>query len=115
MCLSNPECGCQQPPFKAEDFASTYLGCDPSEGRYAEVSLQRCLRCERVWLVYQFEIEGLSHSGRWYRGLLQPEQVAAVRPQQAAALLASLPSCFVGGSYFESSGFLHLQSAGPLF
>ncbi len=78
-----------------------YLGTDPAEGRYADVSLQACVDCGLLWVHYQFEFEAFTASGRWYRGEIDSAQARALEATSAAKLLESLPSYTAGGSYFS--------------
>ena len=97
-------CRCMTPPFDHRDFVREELGVDEARGRFADVAIERCIRCGRAWLRYQYEIEAFSGSGRWYRGLLTPEQVARVTPANALEILAELPWHLYGGSYFGTTG-----------
>jgi len=92
------------PPFNYQDYDSELLGIDETNGRYGEVTIETCKACGRLWLRYFVEYESFSQSGRWYRGLVTPEMVESLRPEQAPELLASLPWRFSGGSYFRSMG-----------
>lgn len=87
-----------------EDYRSTPLGTDRRGGRYAEVSLERCTHCDRTWLRYFFEEEGVSGSGRWYRGLVTPTQAAEATAASALQLLTVLPFHQYGGSYYGRCG-----------
>ncbi len=100
---SNPECGCLDVNSLVSytDFNSRYIGDDPQNGRYAEVSLEDCRYCGRVWLRYYFSYEHFSRSGRWYRGVVSPEVAARVSPENAATILETLEWYLAGGSYFD--------------
>ena len=93
--MTSKECICQNPSAPANTFTSTLLGVDESHGRFGEVSLQRCLNCQRLWLQYFVEYEGSSQSGRWYRGEITPEN--------AVTILKSLPEVVYGGSWFRDT------------
>lgn len=80
------------------------MGIDEAHGRFGEVSLQTCLRCGEVWLHYQMEIEGISHSGRWYRCLLKKNTLETLTPKNALSHLKNTPEHLYGGSYFNSTG-----------
>ena len=82
-------------------FARSALGVDPDHGRFAEVSLDRCRQCGRLWLHYFFEYEAFRASGRWYRGLVSEEQARTITATTAAAVLEALPWYFAGGSYYD--------------
>ena len=77
--------------------------------QFSEITLKTCRTCGRRWLHLLLEFEGTSRSGRWYRGLLAPEQ--APSPETAPALLAALSGYFAGGSHFN--GRVHRRS-GPI-
>lgn len=95
---------CCQPPFDHQQFEVQTIGVDPTLGRFADVRLERCRTCNQVWLCYHYAYEGFSHSGRWYRGLLNETQVSQVTAETAVALLQQLDWYFYGGSYFNSLG-----------
>ena len=77
------------------------LDWDTTEGRYADVDVQQCLNCDRLWLSYAVEYEAFSKSGRWARGVILEESAKAILPQEAVAFLAALPSHLYGGSWFN--------------
>ena len=80
------------------------LGTDETKGRYADVSLDRCLSCGSLWLRYFVEYEGFSRSGRWAMGLISDDAADTMTPDRAADYLAGLEWCIVGGSYFGHAG-----------
>jgi hypothetical protein len=98
------ECTCMRPAFDYRDFDRAELGVDPANGRFGDVSLQRCRHCGRAWLHYHYEVEAFSRSGRWYRGLLSEEQAARATADNALRVLAELPWHHYGGSWFETTG-----------
>lgn len=98
-------------PCEHRDIARQYLGVDLTEGRFADVTVERCSQCGQLWLHYQFEFEAFTASGRWYRGLISAAQAATLTAENAAGVLESLPSYTAGGSYFR--GDVH-QRSGPL-
>ncbi|MGH2537453.1 MAG: hypothetical protein ACRDHL_08680 [Candidatus Promineifilaceae bacterium] len=73
------------------------LGMD---SRYGEVSLLICPNCGRHWLRYFYEVEVFSRSGRWYLGLVTPEQAAALTAESARRTLEGLAWYYYGGSYY---------------
>ncbi len=88
------------------------MACERVEGsdaRFAEITLERCPLCHERWLSYLVEEEGISRSGRWFRGLVPLRSV--VTAQNAASTLASLDWYWAGGSYFD--GTVHRRS-GPV-
>jgi hypothetical protein len=77
------------------------VGVDETNGRYADVTLERCLSCGRVWLRYFVEYEGISRSGRWARGEINERQAKEVTPDTALDILEGLASYVRGGSRFN--------------
>jgi hypothetical protein len=102
---------CVDPQCRFDAFNQTDIGVDETNGRFGSVDIYCCKDCGRCWLHYHVEYEAFSRSGRWFRGLITPEQAASVTPENAAALLASLPWYFYGGSYFDTPG---KQGSGPV-
>lgn len=86
------------------------MGCDETAGRFAEVTLNRCRTCGRLWLRYLVEYEHYSRSGRWARGLIDEAAAAAITPQTAADHIDGLDWYLYGGSYFDTSG----RRTGPM-
>jgi len=109
---TNQQCRCMDPQCRFDAFDETDIGVDKTNGRFGSVHLNRCKDCGRCWLHYQVEYEAFSRSGRWFRGLITPEQATSVTPETAVALLASLPWHFYGGSYFDSLGG---KGSGPVW
>ena len=105
------ECRCMTPPFMYTDYDSRPLGVDETNGRFGEVSVDTCKACGSLWLHYFVEYPSFSESGRWYRGLVTPEMVESLTPEQAPDMLASLPWRFYGGSYFRTRG---RKGSGPV-
>jgi hypothetical protein len=94
-------CQCDSGAARFDTFESTFVGIDPTAGRFAEVSLERCKSCRRLWLRYLVEREAFSRSGRWARGLVTETVAAGLSPEDAEPYLRQLPSYIVGGSYFD--------------
>lgn len=94
-------CACEQPDAGYKLFRSRGLGRDDTDGRFADVSLERCRRCGRLWLRYFVEYEAFSRSGRWARGLISDEAAEAMTPADATHYLHERPWYLYGGSYFE--------------
>ena len=104
-------CPCSQPPFHTKDFEVAQLGTDATAGRFAEVTLERCLRCGGLWLHYLIELEAFSHSGRWYRCAVSEDQAKTLTPENASSVLSSVAWHFYGGSYYESTGMRAIGGA----
>jgi hypothetical protein len=77
------------------------IGVDKTKGRFGDVKLRRCRDCGRHWLHYHVEYEAFTGSGRWYMGLISPQDAVGLRPEDAVEYLNSLEWCFNGGSYFD--------------
>ncbi len=98
------------PDFR--QFKSSTVGVDQTDGRFADVSLETCRSCGKVWLRYFVEYEAFSRSGRWARGIVTLDQARAMTPETALDTLDTLPRFVRGGSYFDgearwSEGSLH--------
>jgi hypothetical protein len=106
------ECRCMAPPFSFQDYDTEFLGVDETNGRFGEVSVETCKACGATWLRYFVEYEAFPRSGRWYRGLVSPDVLQALTPDQAPGVLARLPWYFYGGNYFETTG---RKGSGPVF
>lgn len=105
------ECRCMTPPFHYLDYETAELGIDMTKNRGGEVTVETCKACGSKWLRYFVEYEAFSESGRWYRGLVTPEQLESLTPERAPELLAGLPWYFYGGSYYRTLG---RKSYGPI-
>jgi hypothetical protein len=57
-----------------------------------------------LWLHYFYEIEAFEKSGRWYRGLIDREQLDKIYAENAIKYLKSLEWHFFGSSYFGITG-----------
>jgi hypothetical protein len=94
-------CKCHNPPFSFFNYEITELGEDIHG---AEVSLQRCKLCSQVWLKYLVEEPHLSRSGRWWRVAVSQVQLGSDFRNIARELIQQQMQCFVGGSFFNSTG-----------
>jgi len=88
--------------------SGTDVGTDTPKGRYGDVSLHTCPDCQRIWLFYRVEYEGFSASGRWYRGLITPAIAVTVTAETAAQGIADSEYQVIGGSYYSTSGHIHV-------
>jgi GTP pyrophosphokinase len=110
--LSAEDCTCFEPESFRDDFERTVLGLDRTGGEApAEVSLDRCRRCGRLWLHYFVEDPEVPDSSRWYRAPVTPEMAQDVSPPRARAMLESLPWRLQGGAYY---GRRSSRTSGPL-
>lgn len=96
-------CLCEQADASYSQFETEVLGCDETEGRFADVTLNRCRTCRRLWLRYLVEYEAFSRSGRWARGLISEGAAAAMTPEHAVDHLNGLGWYLYGGSYFDGA------------
>ena len=94
-------CVCEQGGARFTEFESRDVGRDETEGRFADVTLNRCRTCGRTWLRYLVEYEAFSRSGRWARGLISEADANTVTPETAVAHLNGLEWYLYGGSYFD--------------
>jgi hypothetical protein len=60
--------------------------------------------CGTRWIHYFYELEGISGSGRWYRGIISEDTAATMTPEKATAWLEQLDQYMYGGSYFTTDG-----------
>ena len=98
-------------PRHADAIVERDLGVDPTEGRYADVSLIRCARCRRLWLRYQYEFEAFSRSGRWAEAPIDEKDAATITPEAAAEFIHVAEWHLFSGSYWGHSG---KRGKGPL-
>lgn len=91
-------CPCLEGTFAAADFDRRDVGEDDS---YGEVSVLTCRRCRATWLRHFHEVEGISRSGRWHCGRVEPSVAATIAAGNALATIQSLPTYFVGGSALD--------------
>ena len=105
------ECRCATPPLDHRDFERRRVGVDLTGGRFADVAIERCRHCGRDWIVYHYEMEAFSRSGRWYRALVSPEVAARAQPGDALTILSRVPWHLRGGSWFGHAGE---RAEGPL-
>ena len=108
---AHESCECLQSGPRFPDARATSIGTDQSNGRFAEVEAIECLRCGRLWLKYGWELEWESHSGRWYAGIVNPDQTEGLAPEDATRVLEGLDWYLAGGSYYD--GHVSRRS-GPL-
>jgi hypothetical protein len=94
-------CVCEQGGARFTEFESRDVGRDETEGRFADVTLNRCRTCGRTWLRYLVEYEAFSRSGRWARGLISEADANTITSETAVAHLNGLEWYLYGGSYFD--------------
>ncbi len=85
------------------------LGMD---NRYGEVSIHLAPECGHHWLRYYYVVEAFTASGRFYLGLITPEQATSLTAAEAISALEAMPWYYYGGSYFDGrSG----KASGPIY
>ncbi len=64
MSIAAQSCSCMSVDAKYDQFRTwRELEPNPTDGRYADVSILQCVACERLWLQYMVEYEAFSKSG----------------------------------------------------
>jgi len=96
-------CVCHKPPIHHSDYEISFLGVDKTNGRFAEVTIEKCKHCGTEWINYLVENEAFTRSGRWYRGILENGQ-GKIKPENVETYLENLDWYIFGGSYFNSTG-----------
>jgi hypothetical protein len=103
--LASESCTCFEPESFRDDFERTVVGHDRRGPQaLAEVSLDRCRRCSRVWLHYFVEDPEVAESSRWYRAPLPDAIAEGLTPSRAAAFLESAPWRLQGGAFHGRRG-----------
>ena len=97
-------CLCEKPTSDYTEYRSSALGTDTTHGRNAQVAIQQCKLCQRIWIHYCVEFEGSSDSGRWYKGVVSKKDRPHITPENAVEYLESLEWYVYGGPFFESAG-----------
>jgi hypothetical protein len=90
-------CGCLTTPHQSTVTVQE-LGFDSHR---AEVSVLICQQCDQLWLLYFYELEAITASGRWFLGAISPDQLSSLNLENAKLLLETLDWYFFGGSYFK--------------
>jgi hypothetical protein len=94
-------CPCENPAARYTQFEERSVpGCDKTNGRFGEVTIERCRDCQRFWLKYQVEYQSFSRSGRWGRGLIDEAMIEQITPENALDYLHGLAWYILGGSYW---------------
>lgn len=98
------DCVCEKLPPNYKNYNSSYLGQDATNGRFADVIIEKCIHCKRNWIKYMVEFEAFSKSGRFYTGIITDNDVSKITPENAIAYIEKLDWYIYGGSYFSTSG-----------
>jgi hypothetical protein len=100
----NP-CQCLDEPLPADCYSDVeFIGVDETEGRFGEVSIIKCNNCSRYWLKYSVEYEYLTGAGRYFMGIILPQNIRFITPETAISYLDTLDWRLFGGSYFGKKG-----------
>jgi hypothetical protein len=96
-------CACEKPTSNYTEYRSSELGVDHTNGRNADVSIQQCKLCQRIWIHYFVEFENSPQSGRWYKGIVTKKNRPHITPENAVEFLESLEWYVYGGPFFENT------------
>lgn len=88
------------------------IGCDHTDGRFADVSIERCSKCQRLWIRYLVEREYYTAAGRWAEAPIDEATAATMTPEGAAVFIDNAAFYIYGGSHFGHAG---LRSSGPIW
>ncbi len=91
-------CICENPPFHYLNYEKLKCATDPFG---AQITLEKCKNCGNIWLVYLIEEPHYSRSGRWWRIKLISNDINV---ESARSHIENSKYCFVGGTYFQSTG-----------
>ena len=99
------DCHCLvEGPRRPAVIDERFIGVDKTEGRFADVTLRRCARSQRLWLRYQVEYEAFSRSGRWAEAPIGGQAAATMTPEAAAEFVESAEFHIYGGSFWGHAG-----------
>ncbi|WP_267402836.1 MULTISPECIES: hypothetical protein [unclassified Chryseobacterium] len=96
-------CACEKPTSNYTEYRTSELGTDHTHGRNAEVSIQQCKLCQRIWIHYSIKSENLPETEKWYKGIVSKKDRPQITPENAVEFLESLEWYVFGGSYFENT------------
>lgn len=71
------------------------------DSHFAEVSVLACQKCGQHWLRYFYDHEAFTASGRWYLGMVTPEQLSGLTADHAKSSLEAMNWYYYGGSYYH--------------
>ncbi|MBI5722621.1 MAG: hypothetical protein HZA50_01590 [Planctomycetes bacterium] len=66
--------------------------------------METCIRCGARWLKYLIEEPHYTRSGRWWRVPLTGADLPEIGMDNIRQYIEKQPWCFVGGSFFNSTG-----------
>ena len=103
--MAMSECRCLTEGPQRPDIADErYIGCDKTSGRFADVTVRRCSRCQRLWLRYFVDYEAFSGPARWAEAPIDEKEAEAMTPEAAAEFLDRAELAVCGGSYYGHAG-----------
>lgn len=85
------------------DIDKQFFDVDNSQDKYADVYLDNCKNCKRIWIWYMIEAEWHSNSGRWFLGEITQEQFETLSINSILELMESLSLVRYGGSFFNGT------------
>jgi hypothetical protein len=98
-------CRCLDAPLPDAHYSDIeFIGIDETEGRFGEVRIKQCRHCSRYWLQYSVAYEQYAESGRYFMGIIEPENIHRITPETALDYLDTLAWHLFGGSYFGGRG-----------
>jgi len=107
------DCACLSAGPRMPDIVDErHIGCDKTDGRFADVTLRRCSRCWRLWLKYFVEYEFYTAAGRWAETPIDEAAAITMMPEAAPAFLDRAEFYIYGGSHFGHAG---RRSSGPIW
>ncbi len=98
-------CACEKPDSHYTEFRSSQLGTDHTGSRKAEVSIQQCKLCQRIWIVYTVPVQTGDEHGtlRWFKGIVSKKDRPHITPENALEHLESLEWYVYGETRPEST------------
>ncbi len=96
-------CACEKPDSSYTEFRSSVLGTGHNGSSDAEVSLQQCKLCQRIWIVYTVNSGGEPTTGSWYKGIVSKKNRPHITPENALRHLESLEWYVCGYGLPESA------------
>lgn len=96
-------CACEKPTASYTEFRTSALGIDNTHGKNAEVSIQQCKLCQRIWIRYDFNADVTPESGKWYKGMVSKKDRPQITPENALEYLESLEWYVYGGGFFKNT------------
>lgn len=96
-------CACEKPTASYTEFKTSALGIDQAHGKNAEVSIQQCKLCQRIWIRYAFNADSTPESGKWYKGMVSKKDRPQITPENALEYIEGLEWYVYGGGFFGNT------------